>query len=98
MPASGVPAVLGRADSLPGTLDGVFPAFGVCFKTFEITAEVFPACLAAALAAALAPPFTFGADADAPAFGAATAFPTCGTTTVFPCLKVHSPAPPATIP
>jgi len=95
-PASGVPAVLGLADSLPAARDGVFPALGVAFKTLATTALDFPAAFAAAFAPCLAPPFTFGA--AAPAFAAGAALPAWATTAVLPALNYHSPAPPSTIP
>jgi hypothetical protein len=96
LPASGVPAVLGLADSLPGAFTGVLPALGVALSTFETTALVLPTALAVALAVCLAPPLTLGAAAPALAVGAA--FPAWGTTWVLPCLNYHSPAPPSMIP
>jgi len=78
LPASGVPAVLGLADSLPGAFTGVLPALGVAFSTFETTALVLPTALAAAFAVCLAPPLTLGA--AAPALAAGAAFPAWGTT------------------
>ena len=78
LPASGVPAVLGLVDSLPGAFTGVLPALGVALSTLETTVLVLPAALAAALAVCLAPPFTLGA--AAPALTAGAAFPAWGTT------------------